>query len=67
MMNKQVNFLTINYPCKISQLGFKIKKSYYIPVKDINGISKDKFLKISEDSKLFNLINNSSDCYIIEK
>lgn len=60
-----------SYSCPICDLGHKPKKIFYIPVKDKNGTSKDKFLRVTKDSELYKKLLNGGTklpmCWIVEE
>ena len=51
--------------------GINVKRILYIPVKDKNGIQKDKFLRISEGGeihkKLLGAGTKLPNCWIVEQ
>lgn len=55
----------------LHKFGHKPKRKLFIPVKDINGIVKDKFLVITEGGtihkQLFNCGTKLPNCWIIEE
>lgn len=76
-MNNNIYFIadkelgTKPHSCIFEQLGIKSKKVFYVPVKDKNGLPKDKFLKVTEGSELYNKLlgdnNKLPNCWIIEE
>jgi hypothetical protein len=54
----------------LHEFGHKPKRYLYIPVKDINGIVKDKYLKIVESGSIYKKLLNGDtkipNCWIIE-
>lgn len=45
--------------CPINKIGLNPQRTLYIPVKDVNGIKKDKYLRIVENGELHNQLLNS--------
>lgn len=60
-----------SYSCPIRELGHKVKKVFYIPVKDKNGLLVDKPLRVVEGSELHKkLLNGGTElpkCWIVEE
>jgi hypothetical protein len=69
--NLNIPAVISSYSCLIEQLGLKSKKVFYIPIKDKNGISLDKSLRVVEGSKLHKkLLNGGTElpkCWIVEE
>ena len=59
------------YSYPFDQLGMKSKKVFFIPVKDKNGISMRKYLRIVEGSQIYKKLLGSGTelpmCWIIEE
>ena len=57
--------------CPICDLGHETKKVLFIPVKDENGIVKDKYLRVVEGGKLYKMIlgdgNKLPNCWIVDE